>query len=191
MSKNHFLPFQINTIIFIFVWFLFTKWLPAAILKSKTNFRWHFWLFHINTKLIFQKKLHNGHRRQFWMFELHFGTHYRPFQMDMQLFFLIFDKMTAVDHISGHFRSIRNLFIFIFLIAFMAISDRYGIYIFWKCLTKWLPSAIFDVRNSLLIEFLAILDECATYIFWKFWQNGCRRPFWMSEIHFRSHFWPF
>ena len=23
------------------------------------------------------------------------------------------------------------------------------------------------------------------------WQNGCRRPFWMSEIHFRSHFWPF
>ena len=27
--------------------------------------------------------------------------------------------------------------------------------------------------------------------FWIFWQNGCRRPFWMSEIHFRSHFWPF
>ena len=25
----------------------------------------------------------------------------------------------------------------------------------------------------------------------KFWHNGCRRPFWMSEIHFRSHFWPF
>ena len=24
-----------------------------------------------------------------------------------------------------------------------------------------------------------------------FWQNGHRRPFWMSEIHFRSHFWPF
>ena len=24
-----------------------------------------------------------------------------------------------------------------------------------------------------------------------FLQNGCRRPFWMSEIHFRSHFWPF
>ena len=24
-----------------------------------------------------------------------------------------------------------------------------------------------------------------------FWQNGRRRPFWMSEIHFRSHFWPF
>ena len=22
-------------------------------------------------------------------------------------------------------------------------------------------------------------------------QNGCRRPFWMSENHVRSHFWPF
>ena len=25
----------------------------------------------------------------------------------------------------------------------------------------------------------------------KFLHNGCRRPFWMSEIHFRSHFWSF
>ena len=24
-----------------------------------------------------------------------------------------------------------------------------------------------------------------------FLQNYCRRPFWMSEINFRSHFWPF
>ena len=27
--------------------------------------------------------------------------------------------------------------------------------------------------------------------FWNFLQNGCRRPFWMSENHFWSHFWPF
>ena len=26
--------------------------------------------------------------------------------------------------------------------------------------------------------------------FGNFWQNECRRPFWMSEINFRSHFWP-
>ena len=32
-------------------------------------------------------------------------------------------------------------------------------YLFWKFLTKWLPSAILDVRNSLLIAFLAILDQ--------------------------------
>ena len=24
-----------------------------------------------------------------------------------------------------------------------------------------------------------------------FLQNGCQRPFWMSQNHFRSHFWPF
>ena len=47
------------------------------------------------------------------------------------------------DRISGHFRSIRN-FIFV-----------------WKFLTKWLPSVILDVRNSLLIVFLAISDRLA------------------------------
>ena len=55
-----------------------------------------------------------------------------------------------------------------------------------------LTSAILDVRNSLSIAFLAISDRYATLIlFGIFWQNGCQRPFWMSEIHFRSHFWPF
>ena len=32
---------------------------------------------------------------------------------------------------------------------------------------------------------------CNLIFLGNFWQNGCRRPFWMSEIHFRSHFWPF
>ena len=59
---------------------------------------------------------------------------------------------------------------------------------FWKFLTKWLTSAILDVRNSLSIAFLAISDQ---YSFLIFLQNGCRWPFWMSEIHFRWHFWPF
>ena len=38
------------------------------------------------------------------------------------------------------------------------------------------------VRNSLWITFLVILDQ---------YNTGCRRPFWMSENHFRSHFLPF
>ena len=39
----------------------------------------------------------------------------------------------------------------------------------------------FDVRKSMQI-----------FIFFEFFlQNGCRWPFWMSENHFRSHFWPF
>ena len=51
------------------------------------------------------------------------------------LFFIIFDKMTAVDLISGYFRSILIFF------------------------TKWPPAAILDVRKSLLIAFLAISDR--------------------------------
>ena len=68
-------------------------------------------------------------------------------------FFSIFDKMTAVDYISGHFRSKRN-FIYIFF-DFRSIRDFH----FLEIWTKWLPSAILDVRNSLPIVFLAILDQ--------------------------------
>ena len=44
-----------------------------------------------------------------------------------------------------------------------------------------------DDRKSLSISFLIISDQYATF----FSQNGCRRPFWMTENHFRSHFSPF
>ena len=54
-------------------------------------------------------------------------------------------KFTS-DRISGHFRSIRNF------------------YFFGKFLTKWLPSAILDVRNSLSIAFLAIFDQCVNIL---------------------------
>ena len=113
MSKNHFLPFQINTIISIFV-----------------------------------NVLQNGCWRPFWMLKIHFQWHFWPFQINTKLFLKLFYKMATgahfgcprltFDHISGHFRLIRN---FIYFLNFL--------------------------------------------------QNGCRRPFWMSENHFRSHFWPF
>ena len=71
-------------------------------------------------------------------------------------------------------------------------QTRNKLFIFLKFLTKWLTSAILDVRNSLSIAFLAISDRYATlFFFGNFCQNGCRRPFWMSEIHFRSQCWPF
>ena len=60
-------------------------------------------------------------------------------------------------------------------------SRPMGLLLF-KFLTKWPPPAILDVRNSLSIAFLAILDQYGIFIFL---QNGCRWPFWMSEIHFR------
>ena len=86
------------------------------------------------------------------------------------------------DRISGHFRSIRSSFFLIF--------------------TKWLRSAILDVRNSLWITFQGISDRYRIVFrrpFWMsenhfgshFWPFQIDRPFWMSEIHFRWHFWPF
>ena len=67
-------------------------------------------------------------------------------------------------------------------IAFLAISDQYSTFVF----TNWRPAAILDDRKSLLI---AISDQYATSIlFYFFHKNGCRRPLWMTENHFQSHF---
>ena len=192
MAKNnfvsHFLPFQINATIFIFVKFLYKMAACAAILECpKMTFGRISDHFRSIRNFFLNFFLQNGRRRPFW---------------------IRCPKFTF-DHISGHFRSICN---FVF---------------FWKFLTKWLPLAILDVRNSLWITFPAILDQCRflifflnfftkwlpaaildvrkslrshfwpfqidtqLYFFWNFWQNGWRWPFWMSEIHFRSHFWPF
>ena len=181
--------------------------------------------------------------------------HISGYFKSIQIFYLFnfFYKMAAGGHfgcpkitfdlISGHFRSIHNFFFWIFWQNgcrrpfWMSENHfRYHFYpfhiitqlkFFLKFLTKWLTSAILDVRISLSIAFLAMLDRYATFIFFEifdkmadighfgcpkftfdrisghfrsicnlkffgnFWQNGCRRPFWMSEINFRSHFWPF
>ena len=153
MSKNkfvsHFLPFQINTTILIFVNF-FTKWLPVAILDVRKSLLVAFLAISDQYNFLFNfcyKMAAIGH----------FGC----------------PKFT-LDHIYGHFRSIQ-IFIFLFFtkwlpvvildvrkflsISFLAISDRYATLILFYFLTKWLPSAILDVRNSLWITFLAILNQ--------------------------------
>ena len=101
--------------------------------------------------------------------------------MQFDNFFLIFDKMTDVDHISGHFRSIWNLYF----------------------LTKWPPALILDVQNSLSIVFLAILDQCGILIFLEIFDKmaavghfGCPKfTFDRISDHFRSirdfNFWKF
>ena len=58
---------------------------------------------------------------------------------------------------------------------------------FFILFIKWLPATILDDQKSLSIAFLVISDQYATF----FPQNGCRRPSWMTENHFRSHFSPF
>ena len=73
------------------------------------------------------------------------------------------------------------------------VSDQYATFVFTKLQKAttiiiffiiWLLVAILDDRKSLSIAFLAISDTL-------FSQNGCRRPFWMTENHFLSHFSPF
>ena len=109
------------------------------------------------------------------------------------------------DRISGHFRWIHNFFLVKFLFCeiflqngcrrpfwmsknhfrshFWPFQMNTNFYFFWKCLNIWCPKITFDLIS---IHFTSI-----RFFFWNFWQNGWRRPFWMSEIHFRSHFWPF
>ena len=167
---------------FNFFWKFLTKWQPSTIVDVRNSLSMEFLAISNQYKtfsfLIFFLKMASG--AHFWYpkftFDLISG-HFRS--MRNLIFVQIFDKMAAVDHfgcpiftfdrISDHFRSIQNFFFFYF--------------------TKWPP--IFDVRNSLSISFLAISNRYATFLFWNYWQNGCRRPFWMSDIHFRSHFWPF
>ena len=55
---------------------------------------------------------------------------------------------------------------------------------------KMAAAAILDDQKSLSIAFLAISDQYSTFNFRKFMHGG-RRPFWMIENDFRSHFSPF
>ena len=82
----------------------------------------------------------------------------------------------TLDHISGHLDQYR-FFYFVEIFYKMAAGGHFWmsenhfrshfwsfqiytqLYFFWKFLTKCLPSAILDVRNSLWITFLAILDQ--------------------------------
>jgi hypothetical protein len=70
-----------------------------------------------------------------------------------------------------------------FSVAFLAILDQNTTFIFFSGNGRLV--SILDVQNSFSFAFLAISDQNATFIFF---QNGRRRPFWMSEIHFRLRF---
>ena len=92
-------------------------------------------------------------------------------------------KLT-LDHISGYFRSIRNFNGF-------EIFDKMADVGHFGC-----PKFTFD-RNSGHFRFMH--NFFFRRPFWMsenhfgshFWPFQIDRPFWMSEIHFRWHFWPF
>ena len=147
----------------------------------------------------------------------YFRSHFYPFHIDTQLYFFfeIFDKMADVDHfgcpnftfdrISGHFRSIQILYFFLIFQngcrwPFWMSENHFRSHFYpfhidtQLYLTKWLTSAILDVRISLSIAFLAISDRYATLFFLFFFgQNGWRQPFGCPKFtfncisgHFRS-----
>ena len=113
--RSHFSPFQINTQLLFFL-ILFTKWLPAAILDDRKSLSIAFlaisdqyatffftkWLpaaildYPITFDRISRhfRSIHNfffsqnDYQRPFWMTENHFRSHFSPFKINMQLFFL-------------------------------------------------------------------------------------------------------
>ena len=108
----------------------------------------------------------NSCQRPFWMTENRFWSHFSPFLINMQLWFLKqIHKMAAGGHfgwpkiafewISRHFRSIRNFFFWFF---FGQNCGHFGSPI-------W---AILDDRKSLSIAFLAISDQYTTFLFKSF-----------------------
>ena len=120
----------------------------------------------------------------------HFCSHFLLFQIDTTIFNFInlVHKMAT----GGHFGSPK-----IILIAFLAISDRYGSSCFFGfCFDKMAavgvecPKITFDRISEHFrsighfgcpkFTFDRISDPYGTSFF--------RRPFWMSEIHLRSHF---
>ena len=136
---------------------------------------------------LFKKNiLQNGFRWPFWMSENNFWSHFWPFQIDTQLFILKFLTKwlsSAILDVRNSlwitFLAILDQYRFLFVLNFfykMAAGGHFGcpkitfdlisIYFrsicnsfFFKSLTKWLTSAILDVRISLSIAFLVISDK--------------------------------
>ena len=167
MSKNHFvshfLPFQINTTIFIFV----GKYLLAATLYVRKSLSVAFLPISDQYKTFFYQMATGAH---FDRISGHFRSIRNFIFFGKFLFLWILFTKWLLAAILNVRKSLS--------VAFLAISDQYDFFLNFV-FTKWLPSAIFDVRNSLWIIFLAILDQYRFFL-GHFLQNGCRWPFWMS-----------
>ena len=147
--------------------------------------------------------LQNGCLRPIWMSENNFWSNFWPFQINTKLFF--FTKWPSAPILD-----VRNSL----SIAFMAISDRYTTSIILNLFDKMAAVGHFgcqkftfdhisgyfrSMQKLFYIFFYKItFDRISSHfrairnIFvWNILQNDRRRPFVMSEIHLRSHFWPF
>ena len=150
----------------IFFWFFFTKWLPVAILDVRKSLSISFLAISDRyTTLIFLKFLTKwlpsailDVRNSLWITFLAILDQYRFFKF----FFIFFYKMAA----GGHFGCPKNHF----WSHFYPFHIDKQLKFFFLILTKWLMSAILDVRISLSMAFLAISDTYGTLlIFLNFW----------------------
>ena len=73
-------------------------------------------------------------------------------------------------------------------IAFLAISDQYATFFCFDFFHKMAAGGYFGWPKITFDRISPISDQYATLFFS---QNGCRRPFWMTENQFWSHYWPF
>ena len=74
------------------------------------------------------------------------------------------------------------------LIIFLTISDQYATFIFLDFVHKMAAGCHFGwpkITYRISRHFRSMRNF---YLFWFFLQNGCRRPSWMTENHFWSHF---
>ena len=113
--------------------------------------------------------------------ENHFLSNFSPFQINTQLWFFFTKWLPAA--ILDDRKSLSN--------AFLAISDQYATF-FWIFISKWLPASILGHFGWPKITFDRISSHFRSIRnIYYFSQNGCHRPFWMTENHFWSHFSPF
>ena len=76
--------------------------------------------------------------------------------------------------------------------AFLAISDQYATLIYFICFHKMAAGGQFGWPKITFDHICRHFRSIRNFsFFWICSQNGCRRPFWMTENHFWSHFSPF
>ena len=135
-------------------------------------------LFQINTQILFILIFlaQNGCRRPFWMTENHCWSHFSPFKINTQLYFSQNGCRRPFWMTENHFWSHFSPFQINKQLSFnkMAAGGHFG----WPNITVNRITGHFRSNRSF-------------YFFLFFFQNGRRRPFWMTEHHFWSHYPPF
>ena len=127
----------------------------------------------------------------FWMTENNFLSHFSLFRINTQLLyiFFFFTKLPPAAILDDR-KSLS--------IAFLAISDQYATFIFWKFLSQnGRRRPFWMIENHFRLHFAPFqINTQLSFNFFSKWPPAVILevrfgPFWMTENHFRSHFSPF